>query len=156
MKDYNGFTSKQRDKAQRWLNAQWSAGTLPRPTRCVACGQEHGVIDAHAEDYSEPFRAGVTDRFHLCFPCHMMVHCRHRGPAKWEAYREIIERGFQTHPFLRRDWPRFEKEFLRGPLTMELFVPAPVQIRKALHEIELSQDEVRERLHALGLAVARR
>jgi hypothetical protein len=76
LKDYNGFSGKQRERAQRWLNKGWTAGRLARPSECVACGQTEGVIQAHAEDYLEPFRAGVTDGFHLCIICHAMVHAR--------------------------------------------------------------------------------
>jgi hypothetical protein len=71
MKDYNGFSSAQRNGAQAWLRAEWASGRLAKPVRCCACGQDQGVIDAHAEDYSAPFRAGVTDGFHLCYVCHM-------------------------------------------------------------------------------------
>jgi hypothetical protein len=80
VKDYNGFFGAQRDRAQRWLNREWGAGRLVRPSECVACGQTEGVIQAHAEDYSEPFRAGVTDGFHLCVICHTMVHFRSKNP----------------------------------------------------------------------------
>jgi hypothetical protein len=45
---------------------------LARPVKCCACGQEHGVIDAHAEDYSDPFAPGKTDQFPLCYRCHML------------------------------------------------------------------------------------
>lgn len=62
MNPYNGFTGDQRNRAQRWLNSQWAAGHFPRPAQCCACGQADGIIDAHAEDYSEPFRHGKTDQ----------------------------------------------------------------------------------------------
>lgn len=141
MRDYNGFSSQQRNKAQRWLNAQWASGRLARPTQCVACGQVDGVIDAHAEDYSEPFRAGVTDGFHLCFCCHMMVHCRRRNDRRWMQYREIIEGGRRALPFIRRDWPRFAQQFLCGELRDEIFELSEIPTRLALFEIQLSQDK---------------
>lgn|GEM_PF-1800439 len=156
MKDYNGFSADQRNRAQRWLNVQWAAGTLPRPTKCVACGQDEGIIDAHAEDYSEPFRAGVTDGFHLCFACHMMVHCRHRNQLRWSQYRATVEEGFKTLPYHSRNWPRFQREILTGPLRRELFTSVARVERLALYEIELSQDEVAQRLGARHLAVAGR
>ena len=53
MKDNNGFSGKQRERAQRWLNKEWNARRLARPTECVACGQTDGIIQAHAEDYSD-------------------------------------------------------------------------------------------------------
>jgi hypothetical protein len=79
LKGYNGFSYEQRVRAQSWLNAQWRSGALARPVACVACGQTAHPIDAHAEDYFEQFRKDVTDAFHLCFICHMMVHSRHRN-----------------------------------------------------------------------------
>lgn len=154
MKDYNGFSSAQRNRAQRWLNTQWDKGTLRRPIVCVACGQDEGVIDAHAEDYSEPFRAGVTDGYHLCFPCHMMVHCRHRNEERWLEYRRIVEDGHRTTvPFLTRNWGRFMGEFLRPILLPESFMSVQPIERKALYEIELSQDEVAKRLRPVNLPV---
>jgi hypothetical protein len=86
---------------------------LARPSECVACGQTEG-IQAHAEDYSDPFRAGVTDGFHLCKKCHAMVHARSRNEKAWRDYRAKIE---ASHPH-----------------------------RRALLEIELSQDEFAKRL----------
>ncbi len=112
MKSYNGFTPQQRNAAQSWLNRQWSAGTLERPCKCCACGQTEGIIDAHAEDYSLPFSAGKTDEFHLCFRCHMMVHCRHRNPRAWQRYRDAIAAGQRFAPFLRRNFPGFCAEHL--------------------------------------------
>ena len=155
MNPYNGFTGAQRDKAQRWLNQQWALGALKRPIECVACGQDQGVIDAHAEDYSEPFRAGVTDAFHLCFVCHMMVHCRYRNEPVWRNYRDCVEFGFRARAFFNRNWPGFQKEYLVETFAETSFTRARRPMRKALLEIELSQNEVTERLRALGLSVAR-
>jgi hypothetical protein len=87
MKSYNGFSGVQRQKAQAWLRAEWTSGRLARPSVCCACGRHEGIIHAHAEDYSEPFAAGKTDEFHLCVPCHMMVHRRFRDRAAWARYR---------------------------------------------------------------------
>jgi hypothetical protein len=113
VKDYNGFSGRQRERAQRWLNKEWNTGRLARPSECVACGQTEGIIQAHAEDYSDPFRAGVTDGFHLCKRCHAMVHARFKNQKAWREYRAKIE---ASHPH-----------------------------RRALLEIELSQDEVAKR-----------
>ena len=156
MKDYNGFTGAQRDRAQRWLNVQWASGKLQRPMRCVACGQTEGVIDAHAEDYSEPFAAGKTDGFHLCFVCHMMVHCRHRNQSAWREYRQFVESGGQAKPFRGRDWPGFQKVFLGPTIAMDAFRPVMPPTRKALLEIELSQDKIAQRLGSARFSVTGR
>jgi len=91
MNSYNGFTPNQRVKAQHWLNKQWANGALARPVQCCACGQTEGIIDAHAEDYSEPFLAGKTDQFHLCRKCHMQVHRRFANPQSWLKYKEFLK-----------------------------------------------------------------
>lgn len=106
MKAYNGFPGTLRDKAQRWLNQQWAGGTLARPAWCVACGQAVPPIDAHAEDYSMPFAAGKTDEFHLCFCCHMAVHCRFRDPKAWDDYRNLVALGAR-YPAIGRNFPQF-------------------------------------------------
>jgi hypothetical protein len=115
MKGYNGFTADMRNAAQAWLNREWKAGRVSRPTKCCACGQTHGIIDAHAEEYSMPFRAGVTDQFPLCYRCHMIVHCRFgRGAASWETYRQNIRAGTMFAAMKDRNFGRFSAETLRG------------------------------------------
>lgn len=111
MNAYNGFSPQQRNRAQAWLNAQWRDGALARPAVCCACGQEHGPIDAHAEDYSEPFAQGKTDEYHLCFLCHMMVHCRFRNRAAFDRYREAVVNGITFAP-MGRNFPAFARAFL--------------------------------------------
>jgi hypothetical protein len=110
MNSYNGFSPEQRNKAQRWLNKQWAAGTLKRPDHCVACGQTEGIFDAHAEDYGEPFQAGVTDGYHLCFRCHMTVHCRFRAKNEWNEYRRVIREGYVFPPVFKRDFGTFKQQ----------------------------------------------
>jgi len=114
MKEYNGFSSEQRTKAQGWLNRQWRAGSLDKPTLCCACGQDKGVIDAHAEDYSEPFAKGKTDGFHLCFRCHMMVHCRDNNKDAWKRYKAALTAGITFEPFLTRNFGLFVSQTLKG------------------------------------------
>ncbi len=134
MEAYNGFSGRQRQRAQDWLNREWKSGRLEEPTRCVACGQTEGGIQAHAEDYSEPFRAGVTDEFHLCKACHHMVHFRSRNPKAWSEYRAKIEAG------ARKKIPS------KRSTGSDLFEWGSPPTRFALLEIERSQDEVARRL----------
>ncbi len=140
MKSYNGFNGEQRVRAQSWLNAQWSSGALARPVACIACGQTAQPIDAHAEDYSEPFRKGVTDAFHLCFICHMMVHSRHRSQQAWRAYRHMVETGGRAIPVGGRRFLVFQQKFLTARIIPALFEWFDPPRRQALSEIELSQD----------------
>lgn len=135
MKDYNGFTGAQRDKAQRWLNQQWAAGKFPRPSRCCACGQTHGIIDAHAEDYSEPFAHGKTDEYPLCFICHMMVHCRFRNRDAWDRYRAIIGNGGRFPGFETRNFPLFSSMYLGAKLPVGSMIVGTPRARRPLDGI---------------------
>jgi hypothetical protein len=133
LKAYNGFTPTQRNRAQAWLNKQWSAGAFNRPCRCVACGQTEGRIDAHAEDYSEPFAEHKTDAFHLCFICHMWVHCRFNNLFGWQRYKRAISSGIR-YAARGQSFPAFKSAFLEEGWPEPAFVgPAPE--RRVLDEI---------------------
>lgn len=106
MKDYNGFSAAQRTRAGAWLRERWAEG-LPRPSKCDACGQTKGVLDAHAEDYSEPFGPHVY-AFSLCFWCHMMIHRRFKAPDAWNAYRTLIRNGWVHDPQHVRSFPAID------------------------------------------------
>lgn len=108
MKSYNGFPPEQRIRAQRWLNAEYASGRRIRPTVCAACGQHEGLIDSHAEDYSEPF-GDHTDAYPLCYVCHMMLHCRFAAPAAWDTYREAVRDGYQAPAQKTRDFQKIRR-----------------------------------------------
>jgi len=147
LKDYNGFSGKQRERAQRWLNKAWTAGQLARPIECVACGQTEGVIQAHAEDYSEPFRAGVTDGFHLCIICHAMVHARSKSPKAWRDYRAMVEAGGRAKVMKsNQNFLGAMAQFVNRPITADMFDCGSPPARRALLEIEVSQDEAARRI----------
>jgi hypothetical protein len=110
---YNGHSGAQRAKAHRWLKKQWELGTPAKPSSCSACGLRHGIIDAHAEDYSLPFAAGKTDEFHLCFACHLIVHCRVKFSLAWKSYVFGISHGAQPKEFEKRNFPLFASMYLR-------------------------------------------
>ncbi len=114
MKSYNGYSGELRLQAQLWLNREIAQGRMTRPTICSACGQTSGPIDMHAEDYSQPFAAGKTDEFHLCFSCHMAVHCRFRNPVAWDRYREMVAAGWR-YVASGRNFYRFLQLFNRYP-----------------------------------------
>lgn len=141
MRDYNGFSSNLRTRAQRWLDREWRAGRLERPTQCAACGQTEGVVQAHAEDYSEPFRRGVTDGFHLCLICHAMVHARHLNEYAWREYRRVVEAGGRAKVTGKNQtFIGAMAQFTKRPMTDGMFDWAKPPPRKILLEIESSQD----------------
>lgn len=111
MNEYNGFSGKQRELAGKWLNEQWSTGAIPKPSGCCVCGQTNGVIHAHSEDYSLPFMAGKTDKYPVCFNCHMIIHCKKHNQALYEKYQYLILTGTQFLPN-RGGWEVFKREFL--------------------------------------------
>ena len=92
MGPYNGFSGPLRAKSAAWVRRQLIKGTFTKPTQCAACGQNSGIIDSHAEDYSEPFGPHIY-AFALCFSYHMMVHCRFKNPKAWDAYILAINCG---------------------------------------------------------------
>lgn len=111
MKSYNGFSPSQRMKALAWLKDQYGLGARKPPTICDSCGQTEGVIDAHSEDYREPFGDHIG-RFGLCFACHMMVHSRWHFPQRFHAYAESVAQGHRFQPFQDRDFASFRLLFL--------------------------------------------
>jgi hypothetical protein len=121
VKNYNGFDHDQRMRALRWLRAEYAAGHRQQPTACDACGKDHGIIEAHSEDYREPFGPHIGAHS-LCRGCHVMVHRRFRNPSAWQTYREPRPSGpwtahlaRQTHltdQFFRA--PRLSADMMRG------------------------------------------
>jgi hypothetical protein len=107
MNPYNGFSGQQREKAQRWLNAQWAAGTISKPSKCCACGQTRGIIHAHAEDYSEPF-GDHTHQYPLCYRCHICLHCRHRNEVGWERFKLRLRFGYNWEPMFNANFQRIQ------------------------------------------------
>ena len=93
---YNGFTGEQRTKGGNWYNRAKKNGTVPQPEQCHACLRISPSVNGHSEDYSEPHGPHIGAH-HLCYPCHMAVHCRFRNPAAWLKYRDNIREGAQHH-----------------------------------------------------------
>ena len=85
------------------MRVQWATGKRQRPSKCCACGQTQGIIDAHAEDYSEPF-GDQTEKYHLCYRCHLILHCRHHDQAAWDKYRADIRSGLRYAPCFSRSF----------------------------------------------------
>ena len=130
--------------------------TIGATVECVACGQTAGVIQAHAEDYSEPFRAGVTDGFHLCIICHAMVHGRAKSPKAWRDYRAMVEAGGRAKVMRsNQNFLGAMAQFVDRPITADRFDWGSPPARRALLEIEVSQDEAAERIGVNSGAVER-
>ena len=91
---YNGFSPQQRARAGAWVRGQIDSGAVPRPARCLACGQAEGVLDYHTEDYSEPFGPHIY-AYPLCYICHIMLHCRSKDERQWNDYKAKVRAGYR-------------------------------------------------------------
>ena len=95
MNPYNGFSGEQRARANTWLNAQYAARAVRRPSACLAgCGQTHGLFHHHAESYAEPFGPHIH-MYPICYTCHIMLHCRFRSPLAWKRYLRLLLLGWR-------------------------------------------------------------
>jgi hypothetical protein len=108
---YNGFSPVQRVQALRWLKGEYAAGRRQRPTSCDGCGQTEGIIQAHSEDYSQPFGDHIG-AFGFCYRCHVMLHSRHRAPEAWARYKAELVAGVTFQPFLVANWYGFRAQHL--------------------------------------------
>jgi hypothetical protein len=133
---YNGFSGPERDRLGRWQYAQFKSGRLKRPGRCTACGQDEGIIDAHVEDYSEPYELPKSVyEYALCYRCHMMVHCRFNNRRAWERYKALVNEGTVFVPFKDRKFGLFKSQHLnRWSPAVAYVQPAPE--RRTLDEID--------------------
>lgn len=151
LNSYNGFPPAQRSRALAWLKREYAAGRRVRPTICDACGQTEGLVEAHSEDYSEPF-GDQTGAYGFCLTCHMMLHCRARAPEAWLTYKAAIAAGVTFEPFYTRNFPRVLVLYVHRSATPRLTRREPPQ-RLVLDEIEASQDA--HRGHAPPLPTGR-
>lgn len=135
LRTYNGFGHNQRMKAGAWQKEQYARGRLKRPSRCCACGQTHGPLIDHCEDYSEPFRPETTCRYPMCYRCHMMVHCRHRDRVAWARYRDAIESGVR-YPAINSFPALLSQHMGRGAKWPEPELVGPPPAWKVLTEIQ--------------------
>lgn len=70
MRDYKGWTAKERIASFKKTKAAIAAGIIPPPTKCNRCGKATGRIDYHNHDYSDPIKYLEQ----LCQGCHTRLH----------------------------------------------------------------------------------
>jgi hypothetical protein len=108
MNFYNGFSPAQRVKALNWSKAERAEGKRKlKADKCMACGQTHGLIQFHSEDYSEPFGPHIG-AYEFCYRCHIVLHCRHRNPIGWERYKMLLRFGFSWVPMSTPNFQRIQ------------------------------------------------
>lgn len=114
MNSYNGFTPTQRMKALKWLREQQKLNLrTARPNKCDTCGQEHGILEWHSEDYSEPFGDHIG-QYGLCYICHMMIHCRFKSKQAWSIYLQALKENKCFEAFQTRNWTQFRRDCLQN------------------------------------------
>jgi hypothetical protein len=70
MRDYKGWTGKERLASLRKTNAAIAAGIIPPATECNRCGKTTGSIEYHNPDYSDSIKYLEP----LCKGCHIRLH----------------------------------------------------------------------------------
>lgn len=79
------------------------------------------MIDAHAEDYSEPFGDHI-DHYGLCYFCHLLLHCRHVWPAAFQYHADRLNESlWLARPLATRSFPTLRRiaiKLNRGDLTV--------------------------------------
>lgn len=70
MRDYKGWTAKERLASFAKTKAAIAAGVIPPPTQCNRCGKTTGRIDYHNHDYSDPIKYLEQ----ICQGCHTRLH----------------------------------------------------------------------------------
>jgi hypothetical protein len=133
LRPYNGFDGAQRLRALAWAKIGYADGTRERAKLCMACGQTQGILDRHSEDYSEPFGDHIG-AFHLCFTCHMQIHCRFARPAVWRRYRDAVNAGATFRPIYSRDFRLFTSLYSEDSFP-EPWRMGPPPARRVLDEV---------------------
>ena len=70
MRDYKGWTGKERLASYAKTKAAIAAGVIPPPTQCSRCGKTTGRIDYHNHNYSDPIKYLEQ----ICQGCHIRLH----------------------------------------------------------------------------------
>ena len=87
MKDYKGFTAKERYASLKRVKKAINDGLLESPykLKCEMCGQDKGVREYHCTDYT-PERE-MNSLQCLCFRCHRNLHVNEIGEGhKYYSY----------------------------------------------------------------------
>lgn len=109
MKDYNGFSGKERLAGDKILKKAIAEGKLPslKVAVCVKCGQDKGIRHYHTEDYSPEGIVAHSECW--CWTCHMLWHSRFRFPVEVHEYFEKIKAGARYSPVYVHDFKILEK-----------------------------------------------
>jgi hypothetical protein len=95
MGPYNGYKGRERDRKAGARRRRRAEGLPAHPRGpCAICGDPTVTLEAHAEDYSLPYRWEPPAEYALCRTCHKnKLHKRFSNPSDWEAWKAHIRRG---------------------------------------------------------------
>ena len=94
MNSYNAFSGREREAKLRAQHARERLGFPCHPTGpCAICGDPDAKLEAHDEDYSQPYIWEPPAQYALCHMCHSRLHARFHNPGLWEAHKAHVRRG---------------------------------------------------------------
>lgn len=101
--EYNGFSPEERDEGDKIIKKAIEEGILPdlHSIPCELCGQDKGVREYHAEDYS-PDKI-LDDVICVCKSCHLHIHAARKGDG-WKKREEEIKKGIRHKPTYTKSW----------------------------------------------------
>jgi len=123
MNSYKKWSADFRRRSLKYTQQAQKMGWIPYPKKCNRCGQVHGIIHTHNEDYDVTFYTldEVFNRFPisitseelerlnmvlepLCWRCHMMHHSKRRAPKAVKQYFQDVASGKQFPPVYKHDF----------------------------------------------------
>ena len=134
MNNYNNgtktWTGAERQESYKLTMKAISDGIITDKSKkvCERCGQEHGLIMLHNNDYDvtlmylgayynrgweitpEALKKISEALEEMCWRCHMIHHSIRRNPTACALYWEQIARGKQFPPVYKHDFNILKKE----------------------------------------------
>ena len=105
MRDYKGFTPRQRMSNLYKVKQLIQDGVLPSPynLKCERCGQDKGIREYHCSDYSNG--TAIENLHCLCYKCHRMLHVyelgeTHKYYKNAKEYFDNIDKGLRYKPVM--------------------------------------------------------
>jgi hypothetical protein len=121
MRDYKGWTAKERLASLKKTKTAIAAGTIPSPTKCNRCGKTTGRIDYHNHDYSDPIKYLEQ----ICQGCHTRLHrlenLEMEGKDINEVQSTVVKEVVSDRPVT--------KEIMKSPIA---------EIREDVHKIRVA------------------
>jgi len=142
MKDYNGFTGRQRQKVFEIIKHLKTTGRIIKEHKvCEICGTTEGFIGGHSENYFDWYNTHS-----LCSSCHINLHLRFKAWDSWIGYLIKIRNGFKPKAYnsiFNYIRSKENKEFFKSKPPQQ-FIPNPELWYENLkpYKINIYQQEV--------------